>query len=66
MHNVFKTPSKKLSFDDAVKIWLRHWQGEFQHRIAADFDVNPGRVNEILKGTRHRGSREAALSRYSA
>ena len=61
-----KTPSYQLTFNDAVNIWLRYWNGEFQHRIAASFDVNPGRVNEILKESRHVGSREAALSRKSA
>lgn len=61
-----KPPTYQLTFDDAVDIWDRHWSGEFQHRIAAAFDVNPGRVNEVLKGTKHAGSREAALSRKSA
>lgn len=61
-----RTPSRQLSFEDAVNIWLRYWNGEFQHRIAASFDVNPGRVNEVLKGSRHPGSREAALARKSA
>jgi hypothetical protein len=60
------TPTYQLTSDDAVDIWLRHWSGEFQHRIAAVFDVNPGRVNEVLKGTKHAGSREAAMSRKSA
>jgi hypothetical protein len=60
------TPTYALTFDDAVDIWIRHWNGEFQHRIAATFDVNPGRVNEVLKGTKHAGSREAAMSRKSA
>lgn len=50
----------QLTFDDAVDIWLRHWRGEYQHRIAASYDVNPGRVNEVLKGTRHPGSEERA------
>jgi hypothetical protein len=61
-----RTPSRQLSFEDAVNIWLRHWNGEFQHRIAASYDVNPGRVNEVLKESRHSGSREAALARRSA
>lgn len=52
--------STQLTFDDAVQIWLRHWQGEYQHRIAASFDVNPGCVNEVLKGHRHPGSEERA------
>jgi hypothetical protein len=60
------TSTYQLTFDDAVDIWLKHWKGEFQHRIAATFDVNPGRVNEVLKGTKHVGSREAAMSREPA
>jgi hypothetical protein len=50
----------RLSFDDAVQVWLLHWAGVFQHVIAADFGVNPGRINEVLKGHRHQGSRAAA------
>lgn len=58
-----KTPKLKpaLSFNDAVDIWMRHWLGEYQHHIAADYGVNQGRVNEVLKGRRHVGSREVAL-----
>ncbi len=52
--------SYQLTFDDAVDVWLRHWQGEYQHRIAASYDVNPARVNEVLKGRRHPGSEERA------
>ncbi|MGK9052080.1 hypothetical protein [Neorhizobium petrolearium] len=59
-------PSRKLTFDDAVEIWLRHWNGEFQNRIAASFDVNPGRVNEVLKERKFIGSREAALKKGAA
>lgn len=59
-------PSYVLTFDDAVQIWLCHWNGEFQNRIAASFDVNPGRVNEVLKERKFIGSREAALSSRSA
>lgn len=61
-----KTRTYQLTFDDAVDIWIRHWNGEYQHRIAASFDVNPGRVNEVLKGARHVGSREAAQARRVA
>ena len=56
-----RRPSKRLSFDDAIQVWKRYRGGEFQNRIAADFDVNPGRVNEVLKGNRHPGSREASF-----
>lgn len=53
-------PSKRLSFADAVQVWQLAGEGEFQHRIAARFYVNPGRINEVLKGHKHAGSREAA------
>lgn len=55
-----RKPSRSLTFEDAIKVWLLHWKGEFQNRIAALFDVNPGRVNEILKGHKHPGSEQAA------
>jgi hypothetical protein len=66
MMNDNDQPSYTLTFDDAIQIWLRHWAGEFQNWIAASFDVNPGRVNEVLKERKHVGSREAALSKRSA
>ncbi|MCB1508834.1 MAG: hypothetical protein KDI98_08860 [Hyphomicrobiaceae bacterium] len=49
-----------MTFQDAVKTWRLHWSGEFQKRIAALFDVNPGRVNEVLKGRRRPGSEAIA------
>lgn len=55
-----KNPSPKLSPDDAVQVWLRHWQGEYQHVIAASFGVNQGRVCEVLKGLRHPGAEHIA------
>lgn len=59
-----RKPSYRLTFADAVDIWVRIWNGEFQNRIAADYDVNPGRVNEVVKETLHPGSRAEALKRY--
>lgn len=59
-------PSYTLNFEDAVQIWLRYWAGEFQNRIAASLDVNPGRVNEVLKERKFIGSREAALKKRVA
>jgi hypothetical protein len=55
-----------LTFDDAVDCWLRYWSGEFQHKIAASYGVNQGRVNEVLKERLHAGSRQIAASRRSA
>lgn len=59
-----RKPSYRLTFSDAVEIWLRLWRGEFQNRIAADYDVNPGRINEVSKETLHPGSREEALKKH--
>ena len=59
-------PSHVLTFEEAVDIWLRHWNGEFQNRIAASYDCNPGRVNEVLKEKRHVGSKAVALLRRKA
>ena len=54
-----RKPSRRLTFSDAIKVWELFRTGEFQHRIAAYFDVNPGRVSEIIKGKKHIGSRDA-------
>ena len=59
-------PARRLTLEDAIIVWLKHWSGEFQHRIAAAFDVNPGRVNDVLKGRKYPESRSLALSRRGA
>ncbi|NEJ27608.1 hypothetical protein GR205_06415 [Rhizobium leguminosarum] len=56
----------RLTFEDAVDVWLRHWAGEYQHATAASYGVNPGRINEILKGHKQHGSEAVAKSRRSA
>ncbi|WP_127113062.1 hypothetical protein [Shimia sediminis] len=61
MRNDYRRPSKKLSFKDAVAIWKRIGRGEFQNRIAADFDVNPGRISDVKHGRLHPGSEAAAM-----
>jgi hypothetical protein len=60
------TGTYRLTFDDAVDVWLRYWAGEFQHTIAASYRVNPGRLNEVLKRHKHIGSEQVARSRRSA
>jgi predicted XRE-type DNA-binding protein len=56
----------RLTYDDAVDVWLRHWAGEFQHEIAAAYGVNQGRVNEVLKEHLHDGSKKTAAAKRSA
>jgi hypothetical protein len=60
----YRRPSRKLTFDDAVEIWLI-WltTREIQSRIASKFDTNQGRVCEVLAETRHPGARKVALVR---
>lgn len=41
-----------LSPQEIGKIKARLLRGDFQHRIAADYDLNPGRVSEINTGKR--------------
>ena len=52
----------RLSYEDAVNVWLSYWNGEFQHNIAASYGVNPGRVNDVIKERSHYGSKAAAAS----
>lgn len=54
-------PSRILTFEDAIEVWTRHKSGEYQHRIAAALDVNPGRISEVIKGKRFAGSEAAAI-----
>lgn len=56
----------RLTFGDAVDVWLRHWAGDYQHKIAAAYGVNPGRINEVLKGHKHPESEAVAMSKRSA
>jgi hypothetical protein len=55
-----RQPSYRLTFEDAIEIHRRLRNGEYVNRIAAHFDVNPGRVSEIKNGILHPGSRDAA------
>ena len=41
-----------LSREDVATIKTRLLRGELQHRIAADYDINPGRISEINTGKR--------------
>jgi hypothetical protein len=45
-----RQPSKRLTEADAKIIKYRLKLGDMQSRIAADFDVNSGRISEINTG----------------
>lgn len=50
MRNDNRRPSKRLTEADAKIIKDRLKRGDMQSRIAADFDVNGGRISEINTG----------------
>jgi hypothetical protein len=47
-----RAPSYRIKPTDVPLIKKRIRLGEFLNRIAADYDVNPGRIAEIKKGHR--------------
>lgn len=53
-------PSRHLTFEDAVNVWLLWWQGEKKHRIASNFDVNVWRIYDVKHGKLHPGSEKVA------
>jgi hypothetical protein len=55
-----RTPSKRIDPADVPVIKRRILRGEFLHRIAADYDVNPGRISEIKNGRKFGNIPEAA------
>lgn len=59
-----RKPSYRLTFDDAVKVWKLWWGGETQMRIAAFFDCNIGRINEVLKGRKFPGAEHIARASF--
>ena len=58
-----RKPSYRLNYDDAVQVWLLHWEGHFQNRIAAMFDTNSGRINDVIKERKFVGSKADAMKR---
>jgi transcriptional regulator with XRE-family HTH domain len=54
------TASRHLTLKDAIEICRRRSNGEAQHRIAAAYDVNQGRISEILSGKRFPAARRLA------
>ncbi len=61
-----RMPCHRLTFNEAVEIQNRLMDREFQSRIAADYDVNIGRISEVKTGLLHPGSRAEALRRRKA
>ena len=49
-----RKPSYRITPADVPAIKKRIEDGDFLNRIAADYDVNPGRISEIKTGKRFR------------
>jgi len=49
----------KLTPEQVSTIKARLARGDYQHRIAADFDLNQGRISEIATGKRFANVPEA-------
>ena len=45
-----RQPSRHLTESEAITILSRLMKGDFQNRIAADLDVNQGRISEVKTG----------------
>jgi len=52
---------KNLTAQDLADIKARLAQGEHQHRIAARYDLNQGRISEIATGKRFAPSNQPVL-----
>ncbi|MBX9846667.1 MAG: hypothetical protein K2Z80_33150 [Xanthobacteraceae bacterium] len=56
----------RLTFDDAVEVWLHHWTGRHQRSHRRALRRHAGRIDEVLKEKKHIGSREAAEKKRKA
>ncbi|QEX18615.1 hypothetical protein FRZ44_39220 [Hypericibacter terrae] len=54
------SPSHRITFDEAVQIWLHLWNGARKHRLASYYDVNVWRIYDVISGKLHPGSESAA------
>ena len=61
-----RTPCHRLTYEEAVDIQIRLMRGEMYSRIAADYDVNQGRIADVKFGRLHPGSCDEALRRRLA
>lgn len=56
-------PCHRLTFEEAVQVHLRLMNGEMYSRIAAEYDVNQGRIADVKFGRLHLGSYAEAVRR---
>jgi hypothetical protein len=58
-----RSPSHRLTFDEAVEVHIRLANGEMYSRIAASYDVNQGRIADVRFGRLHPDSYQVAMER---
>ncbi len=51
---------RKLTYEDAIEIWIRRWLGEERVAIVLEFEQNSYRVYEVWEEEAFVGSREDA------
>jgi hypothetical protein len=56
----------KFTFEEAVDVWLRRWNGQIVQEIAFAYRINWGRVSDVLNEKTHIGSKQVAASKRSA
>ena len=61
-----RTPCHRVTYEEAVEIHIRLMRREMYSRIAADYDVNQGRIADVKFGRLHPGSYTEALRRRVA
>src|SRR5258706_11504793 len=61
-----RTPSHRLTFNDAIAVWKRYIDKDFVQRIAADMDCNVARVYDVVRGKMHSGSKEQAIAQLES
>jgi hypothetical protein len=52
-----------FTFEQAIDVWMRRFNGQFQHEISAAYVINVRAVNHVLKEKTHIGSRQVAEER---
>lgn len=55
----------QFTHEQAVDVWMRHFNGQYQHQIAAAYVINVRAVNHVLKEKTHLGSKQIAEARFS-
>ena len=56
--------TRRLTFDDAIQIWIRRWLGDESQAIILHYKQNPLRVYEVWWEEKFIGSRITAMNLF--